>query len=132
MATNLDVIADALRKANIINERETPSGAQGDTGLTLLNDMMADWEDDGIELSYYPQTAVTDTFPVEDRHLRGIKYNLARAIAADYGADLPPETVRIAELTYDRLAKATTEEVSTEFNHMPLGRNGSTYNIELE
>ena len=132
MATNLDVITDAMRKANIINERETPSAAQGENGLTLLNDLLADWEEDGIELGFYPQTGLSDTIPIEDKFLRGVKYNLARSVAADYGADLPQETVRIADLTLDRLAKATTEVVSTDFNHMPMGSSTGWYNIETD
>ena len=121
MPTNLDVITDALRKANILNEREIPSSAQSESGLTLLNDMMSDWEEDGIELGYFPQTSNADTFPVEDKFLRGVKYNLARGIAGDYGIDLPPEALRIADLTFDRLAQATAEEAFSKFDHMPTG-----------
>lgn len=128
MATNLDVITDALRLANVINERETPSSTKGETGLTLLNDMMSDWEQDGIELGYFPQTLLSDTIPIEDANLRGVKYNLARVVAGYYAFDLPFETARIAELTFARLEKATTEVVETDFGHMPLGRNRS-FNI---
>ena len=128
MATNLDVITEAFRKSGIINPRETPGASKGADGLELLNDMMSDWEDDGIELGYYPQTSLSGTIPIEDKHLRGVKYNLSRAIAADYGVDLPAETVRIAELTLARLEKATTEEFSTDFSHMPLGRSNG-FNI---
>lgn len=131
MATNLDVITEAMQKANIINEKETPSGTQGEKGLTLLNDLMADWEEDGIELGFYPQTSLSGTIPVDDRHLRGVKYNLARAMAADYGIDLPSETVRIAELTFDRLAKSTTETFTTDFSHMPGGARGG-YDINTD
>ena len=124
MATNLDVITDALRLANIINETETPSAAQGASGMTLLNDLMSDWEEDGIELGYYPQTSQAGTIPIADKHLRGTKYNLARGVAAAYGVDLPGETVRIAELTFARLAKSTTETFTTDFSHMPMGGRG--------
>ena len=132
MATNLDVITTAMRLANIINERETPSGAQGETGLDLLNDMMSDWEADGIELGYYPQTLTSATIPIEDEHLRGAKYGLARDVAAHYGVDLPLETMRIAELTYARLSKQTTEEFTTDFSHMPMGGNSDWYDINTE
>lgn len=125
MATNLDVITEALRKANIINDRETPSSTQSANGLTLLNDIMSDWEEDGIELGYFPQTSQAAIIPVEDKVLRGIKYNLARGIAGDNGVDLPPETLRIADLTYARLTKATIEEAFSNFDHMPFGGRGA-------
>lgn len=129
MATNLDVITAAYLMANIINNRQTLSATQGATGLELLNDMMSDWEEDGIELGYFPQTLLSATIPIEDKTLRGVKANLARAIAGDNGVDLPAETVRIAEKTFARLEKATTEVVSTDFSHMPMGRRGS-FNIQ--
>lgn len=125
MATNLDVITVAFRKANIVHERETLTSTQSAQGLELLNDMMSDWEEDGIELGFYPQTSLAAIIPAEDKHLRGIKYNLARAVAADYSVDLAAEARRIAELTFARLAKSTTEEIETDFSHMPLGRRGS-------
>lgn len=131
MATNLDIITEAMRKANILNEKETPSAPQGENGLDLLNDMMSDWEEDGIELGWYPQTSLAGTAPVENQHLRGIKYNLARSMAADYGVDLPMETVRVAELTFDRLAKSTTEDFTTDFSHMPSGASGG-YNVNTD
>jgi len=132
MATNLDVITTALRLANVINERETPSAVQGQTGLELLNDLMSDWLEDGIELGYYPQTLTSATIPVDDEYLRGIKYNLSRDIAAHYGVDLPPETVRIAELTYQRLSKQTMEDFTTDFSHMPYGSGRGIYDVNVE
>lgn len=125
MAANIDIIREALTLANIINEREVPTDRQGEYGLTLLNDMMSDWQEDGIELGYFPQTLVDATFPVEDKHFRGVKYNLARAVAGFNGVISPEETIRIANLTFDRLEKATTEVVDTSFKHMPTGRRGT-------
>lgn len=121
MATNLDVITAAYQLANIINEREILSATRSVSGLTLMNDMFSDWEEDGIELGYYPQTSLAGTIPIEDNKLRGVKYNLARGIAGFNGVDTPPETMRIAELTFARLEKGTTEVVETDFSHMPTG-----------
>lgn len=123
MATNLDVITEAYQLANLINERETLSATKASTGLTLLNDMMSDWEQDGIELGYFPQTSLAGTIPVDDNDLRGIKYNLSRGTAGFNGVDTPPETMRIAELTLARLEKATREIVESDFSHMPSGLN---------
>lgn len=129
MAVNLDIITEAYRKANIINDREVLNSRQSSQGLTLLNDMMSDWQEDGIELGYFPQTSINDTFPVEDKHFRGVKYNLALGVAGDNGVVAPEEARRIAGITFDRLAKATTEIVDTKFNHLPRsGRRG--FNVE--
>lgn len=129
MAANIDIIKAAYLKANIINDREVPTARQSESGLELLNDMMSDWQEDGIELGYFPQTLVDDDFPVEDKFFRGVKYNLALAVAGDNGVVAPEETRRIAGITFDRLAKATTEVVDTKFNHMPTGGR-SGFNVE--
>jgi hypothetical protein len=127
MTTNLDVITDSYRKANVINDRETLSSKQANQGLVLLNDMMSDWEEDGIELGYYPVT-LNEDIPIDDKHLRGVKYNLSRAVAGDNSLPLSQEVLRIAELTYARLEKATTENMDADFSHMPNGFNG-TYDV---
>lgn len=123
MPSNLDVITDAYRLANIIKERSVPTATQAQDGLTLQNDMLSDWEEDGIELGYYPLPLSSD-IPVEDKYLRGIKYNLSRSISASKGLDPIPEVARIASLTLDRLTKATIEEINTDFSHIPTGNNG--------
>ena len=129
MAANIDIITEAYQLSNITNDREVLNSRQSSKGLTFLNDMMSDWQEDGIELGYYPQTLIDDDFPVEDKFFRGVKYNLALAVAGANGVVAPEETRRIAGLTFDRLAKATTEVVDTKFNHMPRsGRSG--FNVE--
>ena len=129
MVANIDIITEAYQLANVTNDREVLNSRQSSKGLTFLNDMMGDWQEDGIELGYFPQTLVSDDFPVEDKFFRGVKYNLALAVAGANGVVAPDETRRIAGITFDRLAKATTEVVDTKFNHMPIGgRRG--FNVE--
>jgi|TARA_R110000796_G_scaffold2805_2_gene10739 hypothetical protein len=129
MATNLDIITEAYQLANITNDREVLNSRQSTKGLTFLNDMMIDWQEDGIELGYYRQTLLNDTFPVEDRYFRGVKYNLSLGIAGANGVVAPEETRRIAGITFDRLAKATIDVVDTKYNHMPTGGR-SGFNVE--
>lgn len=130
MATNLDVITRALRIANVIREGETPPAATSEEGLEALNDMMADWEATGIELGYYPQTSLAATIPVEDKDLRGIKYNLAREIASSLATLLTPEATRIAVNTKNRLAKGTREFFENSFEHLPKTRRSYDVNTQ--
>ncbi len=119
MATNLDVITQAYRISNLINAIQTLNSSQSTQGLTKLNDMLADWEEDGIELGYYPQTILSATIPIADQYLRGVKHNLAAEID---GALLRPREEKIARDTYARLAKGTLEVFENSFDHMPMGR----------
>ena len=129
MATNLDVITEAYEIADIINERQVLTARQSARGLSLMNDMFSDWEEDGIELGFFPQTVLSATIPIEDNKLRGVKYNLARGVAGYNSVSLSDESRRIAELTFARLEKSTTAEISTDFSHMPLGGRRGTFNI---
>lgn len=124
MATNLDVVTAAYRIANLVNEIAVLSSSQSTQGLSKLNDMLADWEEDGIELGYYPQTVISATIPIADQYLRGVKHNLAAEID---GAVLRPREEKIARDTYARLANATLEVFENSFDHMPMGR--SRFNI---
>ncbi|MFM2115592.1 MAG: hypothetical protein RI908_1333, partial [Actinomycetota bacterium] len=40
MATNLEIITDALRELNVISEIDTPSAEQGAHALRKLNDLL--------------------------------------------------------------------------------------------
>ena len=50
MSTNLQIITDALRSINVIDETETPSAEQGSHCLRQMNQMLAEWAVDGIVL----------------------------------------------------------------------------------
>ena len=44
MSTALDIISSSLRLLGVLAEGETPSAAQGQDGLVVLNDMLDAWE----------------------------------------------------------------------------------------
>jgi hypothetical protein len=119
MATNLDIITSALRILNVINENEAPSSDLAAVGLEAMNDMLADWNADGIELGYFPQTVLAGISPLEDQDLRGVKYNLAVEIAGHIAAPVSEATAFVAEQGYSRLSKGTTEEIVSDLDHLP-------------
>ena len=122
MATNLDIITEALRITNIINETEPASSELAADGLTAMNDLLADWEADGVELGYFPQTNLATTSPLEDQDLRGVKYNLAIEIAARHNIPLTDSTIFVAQKSFARLSKGTSEIIENSFDHLPLSR----------
>jgi tail accessory factor len=98
--TNADLIADALRELNVISEIQTPSAEQYAHALRKLNQMMARWLEDGIDLGYFPQTSPSDDCPVNDYAELGVTLNLAIAVASNYGATVSPELGISAENGY--------------------------------
>lgn len=96
MAVVLDVLKRALRMNGVIAEGETPGAAQADDALITFNGMLAGWEGVGIRLGV-PQLALTDTIPLPPSHDDAITYNLALALATEYGNDLRPAVVAKAD-----------------------------------
>ena len=122
MATNLDVITTALRIVNIIDENQPATPELAAEGLEAMNDLLADWEADGIELGYFPQTILADTSPIEDQDLRGVKYNLALEIAARKDGKVTQAAIAVASVSKARLAKGTAEIIENSFDHLPSSR----------
>lgn len=106
------LIRDALVLINVIRETQTPSAEQQATGIRVLNEMMAEWEADGKPLRYIPVGTVTDILTVPDGAIRGIKYNLAVALAPAFGATVSDETATIAASGLAVISKITAKEPS--------------------
>lgn len=88
--TNLQLIADALRLINVINETETPSAEQGAKCLRSLNQLMEEWSEDSVNLQYFEQTSTSATFPCPAYSHSGVTAALAMRVAPTFGAEVPP------------------------------------------
>lgn len=89
MATALDVVTRAQSKCRVLGIGREPKAAEAALGLDELNDMLAEWEIDGINLAPV-ELALTDVIDVPRNHLTAIVLALAARIAGTYGAELSP------------------------------------------
>jgi hypothetical protein len=121
MATNLEVITDALGLLGVLAETETASAEQGAHGLRVLNDMLSEWESSGLELDYFPQTDLSEEFPSEDLAL--VKYNLAVELAPYYQATVSEAVAVRARQYYARRVRDWVRDsmVEQDVTHMPMG-----------
>lgn len=121
MTTNSEVIRDALGLLGVLAESESLSAEQADHGLRVLNDMMADWEIDGIETEYYPQTDVNADFPADD--VACAKYNLAVELAPHYQAPIADAVAVKATMYYQRKVRDAVRDAMLEADtsHISLG-----------
>ena len=125
--SNSLLITDALGLIGVLRETETMTAEQGAHGLRVLNHLMADWEQDGIDLQYYEQNSLTNTTPIPDHAIVAVKYFLAFALAPFYSRDVRPEMLALAEKYYARLrrdAMALTVE-PTDLSHLAPGSGWS-------
>lgn len=132
MSTNLQIISDALRSLNVINETETPSAEQGTLCLRELNQMMAEWSVSDMALGYGAQDSTSDTCPIPPWAESGVKYQLALKVAHYFGADPSVSTIAGAEagLSVIQRALLNLKLQGVDMSHLSLGAGHySNYNI---
>ena len=119
MPTNRDIITRSLRLANIIGESEHPSAEQAQDALDSMNDMLLDWQRDGIELEYYKQSSLDNQIPLDDENLRAVRFSLAVEMLAEYGMPINDALAVKAANSYASLVRASIEIEEADMSHLP-------------
>lgn len=122
--TTLEMIGDALRLINVIDEVKAPSAEQSANGLRTFNQLMADWERDGIRLGWHVVISVNDALPIAAEDERGVKYNLACEFAGEYGIEPSAKVQAICDETFARLSKGALQTVVADLSGLP-GESGN-------
>ncbi len=117
--TALTMVTDALRLANLIDQIQAPSAEQSTSALRTMNQLLADWETDGIRLGWRTITALSDTLPLDESDERGVKYNLAVELCGEYGIPADDIVVAIANTTFTRFAKSSAQQVVADLSGLP-------------
>jgi len=101
MATINDICTGALQKLGVIAGNETPAENDAAYCRDELNDMMLAMPAHEIYLNW-TALQLADTFPLEDKHIGGVKAMLAVRVSPGFGGDslLSSVTVRQANEGY--------------------------------
>lgn len=119
MITAIEMVTDALRLANIIDSIQSPNAEQGVTALRTMNQMLAEWEADGIRLGWHVVSALGDTLPLDPADEKGVKYNLAVEICGENGIDPLPRVAAIATDTFARFSKTSSQMFGADLSGLP-------------
>lgn len=103
MATIQDIVTGALRNLGVIAATEDPEAAVAAKALTALNEMMLALPARGVHAGW-STLALTATFPLEDRHIRGVKWMLAGEICENHGIVLTTKQKGYVQEGLDLLA----------------------------
>lgn len=117
--TALDMLIDSMRAANVIDENQTPTPEQSVKGLRLLNQMMGQWDADGLKLGWVTVPTLPSVLPITAQDERAVKFNFAVELAGEYGLDVLPRVADIASKTYASLAKRYELEVRSDLCDLP-------------
>ena len=128
MTTNVVVAGDALRLLNVISEGETPSADQAAHALRRQNQMLEQWEEEGIRLGYFAQSDTGATCPIPAYAEKGVTGMLAMDLASTYGATISAEAAKFADDGYQLIVRKAVNNALVPVDTRHLG-SGSRFNI---
>lgn len=102
--TARDICAFALRK--ITGTGEEPDADQLAQALEVLNDMLAEWRIDGLDVGAPAPLVAADTLTIRDEFVSAIKFNLRVRTSEHYNAELTAVEVGAAERGRQLVANA--------------------------
>lgn len=121
MSTNSAVLTDALRLAGPLSETDSLSAEQGEAALRTANDLFAEWDAQGIDIGWFPQTSLQATCPIYTDAMLAAKYALALAMCTEYGVEPKPIVASIAGTSYNRIQRDTqvSKLKAADMSHLP-------------
>ena len=132
MATSQNIIDQATSLLRVRTSGVTFSTDDSNKNTDLfsaLKNMINEYGEDGL-LNIPAPSAVTDTLDIPSGAVRGLAYNLAVEVSAEFGIDPTPVGFEIAKETKDRLESDITIDISV--NTSDLGWTYGTYNINTD
>ncbi len=90
-----DVCTFAMRK--IAGMGESAEADEMEVALELLNDMLAEWRIDGLDIGTSGVLALSDVLTIPDEYLSAVKYSLTVLIAEEFDRELSQTVVSKAE-----------------------------------
>lgn len=111
MTTVTEAVSGALQLLEVRTAESSITAAEAEDGLVSLNDMMNEWNVDGINVGYETLEDIEDELHVKLGSIGAIKANLAVYIAAEYG--------RIVSDTLDRRASRSKKSLRASIKLNP-------------
>ncbi len=129
VTTALDIVTGALQLLEIRVAESGVSSAEGVDGLTALNDMMNEWNVDGIDVGYESLDDTADEIFVDLGSIGAMKANLAIYIAPEYGRTPSQALERRARRSKNSLRAAIPINPSQFPDTLPVGSGNEDDNF---
>ncbi len=121
MATVTEIVSGALRLLEVKTAESAITPAEVNEGLEALNDMMNEWNVDGIDVGYETLDDADDELFITLGSLGAIKANLAVYIAPEYGRVVTDQLNRRA-IRSKRSLRATIPLNASQYpDSLPIG-----------
>ena len=132
MATVTEVVTGALQLLEVRISESAITAAEAEDGLVSLNDMMNEWNVDGINIGYETLDAIEDELFVTLGSIGAIKANLAVYIAPEYGRIVTPSLAERA-IRSKRSLRASIPLNQAQFpDTLPIGSGNEGNNFTAD
>ena len=128
MATVTEIVTGALVLLEIKVSESAIEAPEAEDGLTALNDMMNEWNVDGINVGYETLSSIDDELFVDLGAIGAIKANLAVYIAPEYGRTVSPSLATRANRSKRSLRASINLNPSQYPDTLPIGSGNEENN----
>lgn len=103
MATAQTIINRALRLCRVLDSNIAATANECQDALEVLNAMLAEWHEAGVGLPDYSMASLSTALGSDSADSDAVAYQLAIRLAPEYGKELTPLTLGMAESSMARL-----------------------------
>lgn len=90
MATVRDVVQGAYARLGLLPLGQNLDPDRAIQGLEAFSDMLSSWEAHGLDIGFLSPLGLSDDFPLDARHVQGVKALLAVQLASNSGVEALP------------------------------------------
>ena len=99
-------IKNALKLIGVHTQVQPASPETFEDAREMLNDMVVEWQDKGIEIDFTPAEAINDELSAPAGTMTAIEYNLAVRMAPIMQVQVPPVVYDKAEVFFRQMERA--------------------------
>lgn len=103
--SNLLLVNDALSLIGAIATGQDASAEDGALALRTANEMVSEWNEDGVVVSWSPQSDLTAECPLSGLELTAVKHHLAIWLCPHFGREPSATLVALAQGAYGKLQR---------------------------
>jgi hypothetical protein len=103
--SNLSLVNDALRLIGVLPEGQDASAEQGEIALRTVTDLVDEWGDDGIIVTWDSNPQLSGECSLNGTELNAVRYALAVKLCPMYGRDPSGSLAMLANNAVNRLVR---------------------------
>jgi hypothetical protein len=121
-----ELVTRALQLAGVVGMNRAPSAAEMNDGIDTLNEMLAAWSLDGMDLGLGTLTQ-NEADMIDVAYVRGIRYALAVELAGAHGilSELPASVTQTADSEQGKIRAALSDIDNLRCDNALIGRKPS-------